>query len=677
MKYLLSVSMIALGGAAWANCPTATTADMMGVAPGAFPQQFDLAEFQAAANCEMTFAENPDIASLNAQIQGNPAELPPVEARLPTEALVVLPYASIGQYGGTLDGMSNATEAGTSDLLSIRHVNLVRFADDLTTIVPNIAQSWEWNDDFTQLTIHTREGHRWSDGAPFTAHDIAFWYNNMVMDPQVVESPRSVWLVGEDFYRVEATDDTTVTFTMSAPRPGLLATFAADFAQPFQPRHFLGQFHPAIDENADANAQALGFENGYAAIAHYYGGSDWKDVPSPLLRDPSTVESLPAAVLPTLEAFITVEDTTEGRHYVANPFFHMVDTAGNQLPYISEMDERYVPDNEVRLLRLVNGEIDYKSQSLTLPDLPTLLDAAEAGGYTVDLRPQIGMQVVTFNVNAEDPARAELFSNRDFRIAMSHAINRDELNSVVFFDLGTPQQYVHFDPAPAFVSEAQRTFAIEFNPDTAADMLDAVGLVDSNGDGVRELNGEDFTLNIQFSTQGVSTAMVELIAQNFTDVGIPTDIREVTSDEYRAAQAADELDVHIWTKGQPIPVVLGSSEELVPPFGSFFSVTNGMQWSRYMQTDGSEGSAPPAWAAELEATVAEWQTHLPGTPESNELGTQIAQQLQDSFLFIGTVSAPGPVYHSTALQNFQAPQTWSYEYYRMYPYRPQQWWLDE
>lgn len=677
MRYLLSVSLIAMGGAAWANCPQATLADMAGLEPGAYPQQYDLSEFQAAAGCELSFQENPEIAALNARIQGNPADLPPVAERLPEEALVVVPYESIGRYGGTVDGMSNATEAGSSDVLSLRHVNLVRFSDDLTTIVPNVAQSWEWNADFTELTINTRPGHRWSDGEPFTAHDIAFWYNHMVMDANVVESPRSVWTIGEEFYDVEATSDTTVVFRMSQPRPGLLATFAADYAQPFQPRHFLGQFHPDIDENADANAQALGFDNGYTLIAHYYGGSDWKDVPSPLLRDPSTVASLPKAVVPTLEAFLTVEDTTEGRRYVANPFFHMVDTAGNQLPYVSEIDERYVPDNEVRILRMVNREIDYKAQSVTLPDAPTLLDGAEAGGYTIDLRPQIGLPTVTFNVNAPDPARAELFANRDFRVAMSHAIDRDEINSVAFFDLGVPQQYVHFDPAPDFVTDEQKAFAIAYDPETAGSMLDGIGLVDSDGDGVRELNGEPFSLNFQFSTQGMSTTMAELIAQNFTDVGIPTDIREVTSDEVRAAQAAGELDMYGWTKGQPIPVVLGSGEELVPPFGSFFSITNGQDWGRYLQTGGSEGTEPPAWTAELAELVAAWQTHLPGTEESNQIGQEIVAKLQEGFLFIGTVSAPNPVYHANLVQNFQPPLTWSYEYYRMYPYRPQQWWLDE
>lgn len=70
MKHLLfaTVSFVALGGTAWANCPEATVADPMGVEPGAYEQQYDLSAFEAAAGCDMTFQENPDISALNAQI---------------------------------------------------------------------------------------------------------------------------------------------------------------------------------------------------------------------------------------------------------------------------------------------------------------------------------------------------------------------------------------------------------------------------------------------------------------------------------------------------------------------------------------------------------------------------------------------------------------------------------
>ena len=193
--YLAAVAAVALAAPAQAaDCPPATVADSMSVAPGAFPQQYELSEFQSAASCTLTFKENPAIGDLNGRIQGNPS-LPPLAERLPEEPLVVMPYNEIGRHGGTLDVLSNATEAGTSDFLSVRHVNMTRYSDDLTTIVPNVAKGWEWNEDYTQLTFFLRKGHKWSDGAPFTADDVKFWYDNLALDPKVIEKPKDYVLV--------------------------------------------------------------------------------------------------------------------------------------------------------------------------------------------------------------------------------------------------------------------------------------------------------------------------------------------------------------------------------------------------------------------------------------------------------------------------------------------------
>ena len=61
-----------MASSALAACPAATVADMMGVKPGKFPQQYDLAEFEAAAGCKLSFTQNPAIAALNGKIKGNP-----------------------------------------------------------------------------------------------------------------------------------------------------------------------------------------------------------------------------------------------------------------------------------------------------------------------------------------------------------------------------------------------------------------------------------------------------------------------------------------------------------------------------------------------------------------------------------------------------------------------------
>ena len=674
---LTALAMLALPATAYANCPAITVADMKGVSPGAYPQQYEKAEFEAAAGCSMSFSSNPDIAALNAQIKGNP-DLPSLADRIPAEPLVVVPYDSVGKYGGTLDVLSNATEAGTSDFLSVRHVNFVRFSDDLQTIVPNIAKGWKWNDDFTQLTFFLRKGHKWSDGAPFTSADVKFYHDNLMMDTNIFETPKDYITVGGQRMTVDTPDATTVVFNLPAPKPGLLSHFATHFGQGFQPKHFLGQFHPDINADADAYAQSLGFENGYDAIKAYYGNSDWTDTPSPLLSRPEIAGNLPQPVVPTLESHIYIADTTEGRHLVANPYFHQVDPSGQQLPYISEQDEVYKNDNEVRLLSIINGDVDYKAQSLQLASAPALLDGQEQGNYTVDLRPEITLGVFSFNVTHEDEAKRAVFGDVRFRQAMSIAINRDELNEVGFFGQGTPQQYIGFSPKPAFVSDKWLSYGTEFDMARANALLDEVGMKDTDGDGFRELpNGDKLVLNLSFSTQGIAGQTVELVSQYWADVGVQSVVKEVTPDEFRSAQSANKLDVMMWRKSQPLAIVLGNNELWVPPFENYFGVRTGMLWAEWVDSNGAQGVEPPAYVKELITDINAFQSADQSSAEFKTIGERMVKNMVENMLFIGTVNAPAPMIHHNNLNNFTSFQTHSYEYYRTYPYRATQWWLDE
>lgn len=679
MKQLLmsAGALLLLSTAAQAACPAVTMADMKGVAAGAFPQQYELAEYQAAAGCTMEFAGNPEAGALNAAIQGN-GDLPPLAERLPEEPLVIVPYDSVGTYGGTLNALSNATEAGTSDFLSTRHVNLVRYADDLQTIVPNIARSWEWNDDFTRLTFALRKGHKWSDGAPFTSADVKFWYDNLALDPKIIEKPKDYVLVAGEPMTVDTPDETTVVFNLPSPKPGLLAHFATSFAQAFQPKHFMGRFHPDIDSNADANAQAIGFENGIEVVSAYYGNSDWTDTPSPMLSQPDKVANMPAGTQPTLESHIYVSDTTEGRKLVANPYFHMVDTTGQQLPYISRQDELYANDNEVRILKLVNAEVDYKSQSLTLAAAPILMDNMETSGYSIQLKPGIAMPAFSFNVTSEDEAKRDVFGDLRFRQAMSVAINRDELNETSFFGQGVPRQYIGFSPTPDFVDPALTRHFARFDPDMAKSLLDEIGMVDTDGDGWRELpNGDAIVLNMQFATQGIGGEVVELVAQNWADVGVQTTVKEVTPDEYRSAQSSNQLDVGMWEKGQPVAIVLGNNELWVPPYENYFGHRTGMLWAEWVDKSGASGVEPPQWVKDLMADTNAFQGATPGSAEQAEIGARMAKAMAESLLFIGTVQAPNVIYHRNAIKNVPKFRTQSYEYYRTYPYLAAQWYKSE
>lgn len=678
LRLLTGIGLLTLAGTAMgATCPAVTVAKMQGVGAGAFPQQYDKAEFEKIAGCTMKFSENPDIAKLNGKIRGNP-KLPPLAERLPAEPLVMAPYHSIGKYGGVFDMMSNATEAGTSDFLAIRHVNLVRYSDNLQTIVPNVAKSWEWNKDFTQLTFTLRKGHKWSDGHPFTAEDVKYWYDNLALNPKIFEKPKNYVLVADKPMTVDVLDPQTVRFNLPAPKPGLLVHFANSYAQGFQPKHFLGKWDPDINPDADKMAKAAGFENGLEVLSNYYGNSDWTDTPTPMLRSPDKVARLPADTMPTLESHILISESTEGRHLVANPYFFQVDTAGNQLPYISEQDEIFVNEDEVRLLKLVNAEVDFKAQSLQLSTAPLLLENQEKGNYTVHLRPEVTIATFGINMTHEDMAKRKVFSDLRFRQAMSVAINRAELNETAFFGMGEPKQYTGFTDSPPFVEDKWKQYYAQYDPKLANRLLDEMGLKDVDGDGFRELlNGQKLVINLQFAVQGVPAAMVELVGQHWAAAGIQTTVKEVTPDEYRSAQSSNKLDVTMWRNGQPLAIVLGTNQIWVPPYHDYFTVRTNMLWAEWVDSNGASGVEPPDYAKQMMKDINAFQSTIVGTPESDKLGARLVKNLVENLLFIGTVQVPAPIYHRNVLKNFVEYKTHSFEYYRSFPYRPSQWWLDE
>ena len=224
-------------------------------------------------------------------------------------------------------------------------------------------------------------------------------------------------------------------------------------------------------------------------------------------------------------------------------------------------------ESEVRLLKLVNGEVDYKAQALQIDYVPLLLENQEKGGFVVDLKPDITMPTFAFNVTSEDLEKRKVFGDLKFRQAMSVAMNRDEINEVAMFGLGNAAAiYRVLARRPAFVTPEWEQHFAQFDPELAKSLLDEIGVVDTDGDGMRELpNGDKLTLNLQVATQGISIKIVELVGQNWRDVGIDNTVKEVTTDEYRSAQSSNQLDVTMYEKSVPLAVVLGNAEIFIPP----------------------------------------------------------------------------------------------------------------
>ncbi|ARE38806.1 Oligopeptide ABC transporter, periplasmic oligopeptide-binding protein [Rhodovulum sp. P5] len=673
---LLSGAALVFALPALADCPAVTVADMGGLTPD-YPEQFELAEFEAKAGCDLAFAQNPAIAEMNGRIVGNGA-LPALEERLPEEPLVVAPYEAIGQYGGTLTGLSRGTESGTSDLLSVRHVNLVRYSDDLQTIVPNVAKSWAWNDDFTELTFTLRKGHKWSDGAPFTAEDVAFWYNDVLMNPAVIEKAPGRWLFDGKPATVEVLDDVTVKFTFPVAQPNLMNRWAIDYGQTFLPKHFLGKYLDKYNADAAALREKDGFADESEAVNFYYGNSDWKDVPSPLMKDAEKATSLAAAVMPTLESHIVIEENTEGRHLVANPYFHMVDTAGNQLPYINEINEEYVPEREVVNLRIMNGEVTWKQQAMQLNDFPLLKENEAKGDYTVVLAPTLGQTpYYSFNRTHKDPVLRQIFNDVRFSRAMSMGLDRDEINEIVYLGQGRPMQTAatEYKTVP-FLSAEDLMDYVAYDVEAANALLDEMGL-ERGGDGMRmRPDGKPLAIRIVFASQGTASQLHELTAGYWNDLGVQVDVREVTSDEYRAAANANEVDVLTWKNdGVSGPNISQDVTDAIFP-GDPFNPKGHADWATWIETDGASGTEPPAYIKRLFAAAAEFTKHPLGSDESNKLGAEIMQIHLDNMIKIGVVAdIPEPIVYANALKNVPTFTAKAYDYYWTYPYRPQQWFL--
>ena len=662
----------AMAAGAFAACPAVTVDDMKGL-KGAFPQQFELAEFQKLAGCTLSFHDNPAIADLNARIAGNPP-LPPVAERLPAEPLVVAPNHEIGRYGGKFRGLSNATEAGTSDVLSLRHVNLVRYSDDLQTVVPNIAKGWKWNDDYTELTFYLRKGHKWSDGAPFTSADVAFWYNDLILNKDIFPSTPGLWLYDGKPAKLVVIDETTFKFVLPAPGPGLLNRFAVSYIQPFQPKHFLAQFHIKYNPKANELAKKRGFKTWTDLLTVYYGRSDWKDVPSALLK------GIGDRVAPTLESHILVAENTKGRRLVANPYFHMVDTAGNQLPYINQIDELYIPDKEVRNLKIVNGKVDYKEQNLFLADFPLYKENEKKGHYHVYLAPALGESTFyTFNTTDEDPVLRKIFNDVRFRRAMSLAINRKEINELVYFGQAEPMQETPAEPGTvAFLTKKDLTNYIDYDPAKARALLDEMGLKDSNGDGVRERpDGKPLILQMLYANQGGPVKTHELVRGYWGDVGVKVTLREVSTDEYRAAGQANKLSIASWRDNdRAAPFISQDTLIFVPPFGDEWQNGTGYLWATWKKTGGKEGIEPPDDVKRLWPLAEKFRQVLLGTKESNRIGREIVDIHARNLWKIGIVGhIKSPVVASDRLGNFKPFTAKAYDYYWAYAFRPQQWYL--
>ena len=664
--------MLAATAASASACPQITMQDTMDVPQGAYPQVYELAEFETVADCTLTFSGNPRMAELNADINGN-GPVGSVEERLPSEPLVVVPYNEIGTYGGTLNGISRASQSGTSGISSWRLSNLVRFDDDLETIVPHIARGWEWNEDQTELTMFLREGHKWSDGAPFTARDIAFWFADYKSNEALYPNFESIWSFGGEPMTVDVIDDTTVRFGFAVANPNFLTFIATSWRRPFLPAHFMEQFHIDHNEDADALAQDAGFDTWVDYFVFLACAADSLTCPSPLIRDEDAI------AVPTLASFVKIVENGTERSYVANPYFFMVDTAGNQLPYIDRKQEDFIADREVVNLRVIDGGVDMKEQGLSLADFPLYAENTGEGGYELQMVPTGAAAhiVYTLNYGHQDEVLRDIVNDARFRRALSIALNRNEINELIYFGQGTATQWLPADHnSHPMVTDEDRFSNAEFDAQTANALLDEMGLTERDGDGTRlRPDGAPLVLRLDFAPQAGAAEVHELVRDYWAAIGVRLELQEVTTDVFRSLAAANDHDLTVWHgDGNELPGVVAGvgNTRMAPPFREGYVV----EWRRWLDSDGAEGLEPSADAIRAFEVVRALQLTEPGSQDHAALVRELVDLHTDNVWLIGVVGdVPAPLIVSDAMGNVPDYHFLSFTYYRHYPYLPAQWFL--
>ncbi len=607
---------------------------------------------------ELTFNENPMFAE-----KVKNGELPPVEERLPEEPLVVTPYDGIGTYGGTLRGISISYESGTSEIMTWRHVNMIRYSEDLQTIVPDVAREWKWNDDYTEITFTLRKGHRWSDGAPFTADDVVFWMDDIILNKEIHKVTLSPW--GSVGASVEKIDDVTVKFKFDKPFTGLLYYLAGtgSYFAPWAPEHFLQQYH--IKYNPSANEEAIknGFDDWVQQFGCYW--NKWKD---------AIVSSPYGMKVPTLESHILFkEPTTQRRVFVANPYYFKVDTAGNQLPYIDYHEERFL-EKQLWPLEIMNGNVDQKSQNMPLNIYPVLKENEKKGDYTLQLPPGLDGPAFIFNMTDKDPVLRKIYGDVRFRCAMSLAINRDEVNETFFLGLGTPRQALPQNVP--YVTEKDEKFMTEYDPEHANKLLDEMGLK-KGPDGIRmRSDGKPLTILWEYTLQYVwSPEFPALISEYWKAVGVNVLLKEVNTQLCRDKQKSNTLDItNEWAPPYE-SVMIATPCEFLPPYSSNWSIM-GTPWMDWKDSGGTSGEEPPSWVKRLWEIADEFKTVVPSSERYMELGKEIIAINLQNLVVIGTLGKiPLITVVSNRLGNVDEWKINSTLYSCTYPYKPEQWYI--
>ena len=503
---------------------------------------------------------------------------------------------------------------GTKDLhaASVIVEPLARY-DDSGALVPYLAEEIPTvanggiSEDLTSITWTLGEGIVWSDGSALTSADVVFTWEYCT-HPEMGCSGLSHFA---DVESVEALDERTVTVHFSV-------------AKPFPYGPFVAQVSPIIQ--AAQFADCLG-ANAPNCTEQNFG---------PIGTGPYVVEEFRA------------NDVVV---YTANPNYR---EAGK--PYFQRVVLKGGGDAESAARAVLEtGEADYAWNLQIEPAVQGNMEAAGFGRVVSAFDP--GVERLVLNQTNPDPdlgenrsvymggENAHPFLTHDaVWMALSKAIDRQLIALVLYGSGGVPTCNILARPI-IYASTANDACLPQDIPGANA-LLDEAGIVDSDGDGVRELDGVPLRILYQTSTNAVRQSTQALIKHWWSRIGVETELRNISAGVFFGGDPAS-------------PDTYGKFYADIEMYTNSFSGTDPESYmgswvcSEINSPDNNWlGNNVPRWCdADYEALVAQ-MAQTSDTEERIDLAMRMNDMLVQSGIFIPLVDRAKVSAHANSLEGF-------------------------
>ncbi|MHB1319415.1 MAG: ABC transporter substrate-binding protein, partial [Anaerolineae bacterium] len=508
-------------------------------------------------------------------------DLPPVDERLPEDVRVCEVLDSIGQYGGTLTVGQVDTRLLTEDCMYSMDMPLQLCPTrDLRGVIPHIIKDFEMSADFREITCHMRKGMKWSDGSPFTTKDVTFWWEDVILNTEITPRPPIEFRPGGNLMEVTVIDDYTYRFNFVDPNPGFPAARMAHRLgfghNHFLPTEYLKQFHLKYNEKANDLAKEKGFDFWYQLLG----------------REMDRQRGLDR---PRLEDFVPVRETPQMMFFERNPYYHAVDPEGNQLPYIDKMQSQQVADLAIFDAKVVGGTFDLAAYPLRILFYATYAEGAAASNAHIALWPS-GMGsscLYGFNMTFPDEEQRKVYADDRFRQALSLAMNRTDINNVVYFGNATDTQFTVITDSRHYRPEYGEAFAA-YDVDKANALLDEIGLAWNAAKTHRTWPESKKDMVIAWDLVEQETPkgpITELVTEYWKAVGIDMQWKSVTRNLMSQRIQANEEPVSCWHGDETTDVLFLRRPKYFAPISGDESTWSQL-WGQWYSSGGEQGEEP-------------------------------------------------------------------------------------